>query len=310
MTLESSLLLIIQWLVVIISAPLSLGILQWCKARVQGRTVKIFQPYLDLYKLHNKTASKGMGYLPLSIIGPIFMLSIWLVLCFMLPSAVFIHEPSFYIADLLLIIFIIGLSHFVQSLIGMNVESPLGEMGSSRAMYLHTIMEPTLIIIMIGFSIESSKTDLHQIITGLQPMQLNHNMLLLSLWLVILAEAGRLPFDNPATHLELTMSEKAIELEFGGRQLAVLKLIEALRLTFLLLLMGAFITPRLLADISSGLSLRIFLLIALIPIKLILGCVILGLWEITRAKLRIRSLINPGIVALGLAITGILIGLI
>jgi formate hydrogenlyase subunit 4 len=126
-------------------------------------------------------------------------------------------------------------------------------------------------------------------------------LLLLGLLLVTLAEAGRLPFDNPATQLELTMFGKAIHLEYAGPQLALLEWAEALRLTFFLTLLANLFVPWFLA-VAGGNLWQNILLILLYPVKLLLLALGLALWESYQVKTRLRAVVTPAFFALVMAL--------
>jgi formate hydrogenlyase subunit 4 len=133
-------------------------------------------------------------------------------------------------------------------------------------------------------------------------------LMVLSVALVSLAEAGRLPVDNPASNLELTMFGKAIHLEYGGSQLALLEWAEALRLTFLITLLLNLLAPWLLASADRSLWLNV-LLVLLFPMKLLVVTVVLALWESLQAKMRLRAIVTPALTALAVAIIAVILAI-
>ncbi|MCL5994988.1 MAG: NADH-quinone oxidoreductase subunit H, partial [Chloroflexi bacterium] len=139
----------------------------------------------------------------------------------------------------------------------------------------------------------------------------NFILLAASLGLLILFEGGRIPIDNPATHLELTMANKAITLEFAGRDLALIEWAEMIKMTFLFVLFGDLFLPVLplpgsiLADEgwrAGGLS--VLLLVG----KVLALVIVLAVWELGQPKLRLRAVLIPALVAIALSVVAIIYG--
>jgi formate hydrogenlyase subunit 4 len=180
-------------------------------------------------------------------------------------------------------------------------------------MFIHVLAEPTLILLVYALALSAHTTSLSAIMRyhqDLGPIGLVVNpavwMILLGLVLVTLAEAGRLPFDSPGTHLELTMVGKAIHLEYAGTHLALLEWAESMRLTFFLTLLLNLFFPYLLASPETGTTIKV-ILVVLYPFKLFVLILLLALWEMTRVRLRLRALGEPAVMALVFALVSIFI---
>src|SRR5207244_927155 len=161
--------------------------------------------------------------------------------------------PPFYSGfiplDLVTVVYLLGLARFALALAGMDTGTPFGGMGSSREMFINVLAEPVLILIIIALTLQRHTTDLTSIFSGSSLVGTVFNVAaLLSLWLalafVAIMDNGLLPIDNPSTHLELTMIQKALHLEYSGRNLALIEWGEAMRLTFFLTLLGDLLIAR------------------------------------------------------------------
>jgi formate hydrogenlyase subunit 4 len=294
-----------------------------------------FQPYWDIWKYFHRrgvvpeTASWIFSAAPFIIFG-CYLLIASLVPVVYLPSRNPLVDPAGGppLADFLVIVFLVGLAQFTLALAGMDSGSPYGGMGSSREMFMHILAEPVLILIAYALALNARTTSLSGTMvlpdaTGHIENQSGVQMILLALLdtftrfsdplliliglalvLVMLAEAGRMPFDNPASHLELTMVSKAVQLEYSGYNLALIEWAEALRLTFFMTLLVNLFLPRWLITINTPFWLAVILLL-LYPLKLWGVVTGLALWEETRARMRLRGLVTPGVLALVFAIFAI-----
>lgn len=312
---------IAQMLFFIVVSPVILGTLRWIKARLQGRSgPRIYQPYLDLWKLFHKRPVIPYVSSWVFIAAPLIVFACYCFLGLITPI-VYLPETNDLInnpfgpplADLLVIVYILGFTHFALGLAGMDSGSSFGSMGSGREMFINMISEPALILATYALAINTHTTSLPIIMRYCAQINLVEFVNNPSLWLiflalftVMLAEAGRIPFDNPSTHLELTMIGKAISLEYSGPFLALLEWAEAMRLTFFLTLIVNLLTPFFLASGSVS-PIDLLRAIGLYFLRIVLIMLALVLWELTRAKLRLRALVNPGGMALAFSILAIFV---
>jgi len=294
---------LLQTSVFALISPAVIGTLQWIKARLQLRQgPPPWQLYLDLIKLLRLPP----GLQP-ETTSWIYVISPFTVfICYLLLA---LATPPFYLGftlfDLVTVVYLLGLARFTLALAGMDAGTPFGGMGSSREMFINVLAEPLLILIILALTFQRHTTDLMGIVTtAFPPHQGISNPIfslaaLLLLWLalafVTIMDNGFLPIDNPSTHLELTMIQKALHLEYSGRNLALIEWGEAMRFTFFLTLLGDLLIAR--TTVPGGV-----LLPTLYVAKLLIGVVLLAMFEITQIKLRLRRVVIPWGAALLLAI--------
>ena len=214
--------------------------------------------------------------------------------------------------DLVLSIYLLGLATFAMGLGGMDSGASFGHMGSSRSLFVHVLVEPGLILSLAALALYWHTTDPASIVVQTQSLGiggvLKHPALLLvGLCLVILAlaEAGRLPFENQETNLELTMGELAVGIEYGGRRWAAIKLAEMLKMLFLLTLLIDLFVPSFLVPLQSPLAALLSVIAYLI--KLCIAMALLAIWESLQGQLQLRAAIRPATVAACLALCSIVL---
>jgi formate hydrogenlyase subunit 4 len=305
----------LQGIVLILIAPAVTGLLHFFKARSQGRRRRawnIVQPYRDLFKLLRKPAVRTVSTSWVFALAPSALFASYGVLVFLVPVFQSISPIP---GDLIFVVYVLGLARFVFSAAGLDAGAPFGGLGSGRAMFLHFLTEIGLIPVVAALMIRSGSVSLNDLFAEHQKLGVAgffaHPELMLlglSLALLILLEAGRIPIDNPPTHLELTMAHKAIALEYAGRDLALIDWAEMIKLTFLLtLLAGLFvpfpITPNFMrgSDVVEG-----GLILAGYTLKIIALTLLLSVWEMGQPKLRLRAVAGRGLTAMALSLTAII----
>jgi formate hydrogenlyase subunit 4 len=317
MTARLLLLQIIQGSLYLALAPLIIGLLRWAKARLQSRQGPTwYQFYLDLIKL--------LGKRPVVPANVNWVFSAAPAVVFACYAALGFLSPVFYLpgpntsgpGDLLLLVYLLGLARLVMGLAGMSSGAPLGGLGSSRELFLHVVTEPTLFLLAGALSLKWHTTDIPSLIWAYRGSQWLEAYAYPSSWFVFLAlalvtlnEAGRLPFDNSATHLELTMFGKAIHLEYAGPSLALLEWAEALRLTFLLILLSNLSMPWLLAVAGNGLGENAMLALFWFA-KLLLLVLVLAVWETLQLKVRLRAILAPAATSLVMTLVAAMLAVI
>ena len=214
--------MLLQAVVIVALAPLIQGFIQWCKARSQNRRGPApWQPYHNLFKLLGKDMVTPQTASWITTVTPF--------ICFGAAFAVAALAPVFPdknsgVADLLLVVYLFGLSRFVLALAGLDTGSSFAGMGSSREMYLAVLVEPAFLLAILAAASGAGTTELGAM-TGdalKHSFTLPYVLAAVAFFLVTVAECGRIPVDNPDTHLELTMFQEAMLLEYSGRQLALL----------------------------------------------------------------------------------------
>jgi formate hydrogenlyase subunit 4 len=279
-------------------SPLSVGVVRWLKARLQGRRGPgPLQPYRDLWKLLRIRPSLPRSASGIFLIVPPVVFTCFLLLGYALPAVAVPDGPGI---DLLLVVGLLGLAKFAGALAAFDASAPFGPMSSGRQWFIHVLAEPALLMAIYVFAMSRASTNLPLLAAGGGTAPLSQPTILLAtgaLGVVLLAEIGRVPFDNPGTHLELTMIEEGTKLEYGGRALALMSWADAMKLLFGLSLVAFLVLPPGPADPSAPLSLLAGLVVYLVKIAILL--VVLVGWEMTRGKLGLRAVVAPLLLATG-----------
>jgi formate hydrogenlyase subunit 4 len=281
-------------------APLSVGVVQWLKARLQGRRgPNPLQEYRDLWKLLHILPTRPDSASPVFLCAPAIVFTSYALLGLTLPTVVVPAGPGI---DFLLVIGLISLAKFVTALAAFDAGSPFGPMSAGRQWFIQVLAEPALLVVAYIFALSAGTTNLSRLVSpsarlGLLVRQPTIAIALGALLFVLLAEAGRLPFDRPGTHLELTMIEEGTMLEYSGRALALMSWAYAMKLTFVLSLVAFLALPP---GSGSRLSLaQAALSVVFYLVKL--GTLLFGLalWETVRSKMRLRAIHPQLILAAG-----------
>ncbi len=280
----------IQVAVMVAIAPLLVGLMRQTRARIEGRVgAGVLQPWRDLRKLLSKETLSAQGTGRASVDGPLVLLASSLVVCALIPlvgAVSFTSVPS----DLFVVVSILLVGTVALALVGLDSGTAFGGMGSSRHMTIAALVEPTVLVSVYALSIPVGSSELSRIVQArihdpvsvASPVSL---LALVALAIAVVAETGRLPVDNPSTHLELTMVHEAMVLESSGRDLGWLELGSWLRLAALLGLLGSLLIPWGVATEVSVVSLVIGV-IALVVKLLVLGSAVAAA-EVFMAKLRL-----------------------
>jgi formate hydrogenlyase subunit 4 len=225
----------LQTLLAVALAPGLVGLIRWLKARLQGRRgAAAWQPYLELRKLFGKecvvshTASWIFHATPFVVVGTAA------VAVAMVPLVHAPAEPRAF-GDLFALVYLLLLGTFFLALAGLDTGSPFGGMGASREMMVVALTEPTMAIAIVALAINAGSTGFagivaHTIAEPARALGPGHLLGFAALFVATLAETGRLPVDNPSTHLELTMIHEAMVLEYSGPYLALIEWGAALKL--------------------------------------------------------------------------------
>ena len=260
--------IILQTALLLLLAPLVSGCIKNWKARLQTRRgPRITQPYYDLAKFLRKdmVVSEHASWVFSAAPYVVFVTS--LLVGLMVPM-VTSQAPLSLFGGVLAIIGLLALGRFFLALGGLDPASTFGGMGSSREMTIAAMAEPALMLAIFTVAITAGSTDLSRMAADMQGpgwklLNPAHLLAFIALFIVLLAETGRVPVDNPATHLELTMIHEAMLLEYSGRYLALLEWGSAIKqLVLMSILVNVFLPTGLAADWSLpslGLGLVLFL---------------------------------------------------
>lgn len=219
--------LIIQLLVVPMVSPLGIGLIKKIKAKLQNRQgASVFQPYKDLWKLLHKDEIISADASWIFRYAPFIIFTVTLIVGASIP--IFASFPRHTVSsDMLVIIYTLSIGTFFIALAGMDTGSAFGGFGSSREMTLSALAEGGLVFSLLTLALLAGTTNLFQIsqtITASYGRSLLPVLLAFSGFsIVLLSETTRFPFDNPATHLELTMIHEAMIVEYSGKRLALME---------------------------------------------------------------------------------------
>jgi formate hydrogenlyase subunit 4 len=279
-----------QWFIVVLGAPLLVGFIRKTKARLQGRQGPgVLQPYRNLRKLFIKEVVISENTSWIFRFTPYVVIGAMLVAALIVP-VITTAGGQHSLGNIILLMYLFLLATFFLALAGLDAGSSFGGMGSSREMAVAALAEPTVMIAIFAISLRAGTTGLSELISlsaadGLLLLDPGHLLAFCSFFIVALAETGRLPVDNPSTHLELTMIHEAMILEYSGRYLALIEWASAIKLFLFLTLLGNIFVPWGIAATMQPGALALATL-ALVT-KLGVLAVSLALLETSVAKLRL-----------------------
>lgn len=294
---------ILQAILILMLAPFLVGILRVVRARTAGRRgPSPLQPYRDLRRLWSKERLIADTSGPLYRLAPVLILAAVSLAAILLPTASR-DIVSAGLADMLAIIGLLSLARAIQLLAGLDNGTAFAGIGAGRELLITVAAEPVLLIGLMSV-VQIAGTTNPATISGVLSggrIDISLALALVALVLAALAEAGRMPFDNPSTHLELTMVHEAMVLDYSGRDLACIEAAQAVRLTTLIALIAAIFLPFGVAAPGDWVGAAIGLPIWIA--KMIGIALAIGIGEATVAKLRVFRV--PELLALSL-LTGLL----
>ncbi len=281
---------LLQVILVLLGGPLLLGLMRKVRCRMEGRVgPPIRQPLLDLRKLARRERTRPEHASWVFALAPVVLVATTLVIAAIAPLLA--TDPAFgWSADLFAVVFLLLFGSVSLALGALDTGTAFGGMGASRAMTIGALAEPALLVAILALSIPAHTSNLPAIVTRslAHPGWLaspERILALVAFVIVIIAESGRLPVDNPSTHLELTMIHEAMVLEYAGPDLALVKLAESMRLVVLLALLADLFIPWGIAT-APGPSHLAVALMAIVGKVAVLGAA-LAAFEVTVAKLRL-----------------------
>ena len=280
---------VIQVLVVTAGAPLLVGALRTLKARLVGRRgPRVLQPYANLAKLLRKEAVVSTTTSWIFRVTPYVLFSTMVAAALIVP--LLLARPVLDFAGLVLLMYLFVLGTFFLALAGLDAGSAFGGMGSSREVAVAALAEPTIMVAILALALRAETTNLGAIVERFARDPLlaanpGHLLAFSALFIVMLAETGRLPVDNPATHLELTMIHEAMVLEYSGHYLALVEWAAAMKLFLFMTLLANLFFPWGMPAAAAPLTILLGLLV--LAAKLAVLTVGLALLETAMAKLRL-----------------------
>ncbi|HET9947036.1 MAG TPA: NADH-quinone oxidoreductase subunit H [Patescibacteria group bacterium] len=298
-------LIILKFILLPLLSPLMVGIVRKVKALMQNRQgARIYQPYFDLWKLFHKdeVISPDASWIFFATPYILFGLSILVLVAVPVFGSV---ESLIPFSDFLVVIYMVAAATFFLALSGIDVGSAFGGFGSSREMTLAALTEGVLLFALLPVALLTHTTNLALMATYAANLPVTSYFAVITAFLgyiiAMFSETGRIPFDNPATHLELTMIHEAMILEYSGKRLALIEWASANKLLFFALLGVNMFFPKGLTQAGDPMALLSAFGISVF--KTILLLVVIAVAESSVAKFRLFRL--PDIL-----LTGFILGII
>lgn len=290
-------------------APLLSGWVNQCRAWLQNKSAPpLLQPYRLLHKLFHKESVVATAASPLFRAAPYIVFGCMLLACAIVPT-LSTDLPLAAAADAIALVGLFALARVFVSLAAMDIGTAFGSMAARREMLIGFLAEPALLMALFSASLISHSTSLATIVDTLSQREfaLYPGMAFagVAFTMVSLAENARVPIDNPATHLELTMIHEALILEYSGRHLALIEWAASLKLFAYSCIGLALFFPWGIAEAQAPLAL--LLALPLLVFKLAIGGVALAVLETLNAKMRIFRVPEFLATAFLLAVIGMLV---
>ncbi|MCX9014094.1 MAG: NADH-quinone oxidoreductase subunit H [Candidatus Methanoperedens sp.] len=284
---------VIQVIVILALAPLLSGIINKIKAFFQIRKGPgIFQPYYDLAKLMRKDSVVSENVSWIFHAAPIISFAAMLTAGLIIP--IFISGMPFgFAGDIIAVVYLLALARFFTALASLDAGSSFGGMGGSREMFVASMVEPALMLSIFAVALNVGSTNLGYISqtvsnAGLSAVSPYHLLAFVAMFIIAIAETGRIPVDNPSTHLELTMIHEAMILEYSGKQLAIVELGAMIKQLLIYALLANIFFPWGIAQSISAAGITVALIVFVIKI-VVLGAM-MAMVETQTAKWRLFRL--------------------
>lgn len=286
--------IIFQLFIIIALAPLLSGIMKKVKAFFQIRKGPgVLQPYYDILKLLQKDSVVSTNVSWIFHAAPIVSFVAVLAAGLLIP--IYITQLSLgFAGDLIAVIYLFALARFFTALASLDAGSSFGGMGGSREMFIASLVEPALMLSIFAVALNVGSTNLgfiSQTVSGLgfdamSPYQI---LAFVALFIIAIAETGRIPVDNPATHLELTMIHEAMILEYSGKQLAIVELGAMIKQLLIFSLLANIFFPWGIVTQNAGAAEYVLALLIFV-LKIIIIGITMAIVETSTAKWRLFRL--------------------
>jgi formate hydrogenlyase subunit 4 len=293
-----------QMFLVLLLAPLLTGVVRKVKARLQRRQgASIWQPYRDLRRLLGKDVVLAENASWLFRVLPYMIFAVTWVAAALVPT--FATGLLFsWSGDLIVITALLGTARFLQAIAAMDVGTAFGGIGASREVMFASLAEPAMIMTVFSVALIAGSTQLSTVadymLSGQAGLRVSLALALVAFVIVAVAENARIPVDNPATHLELTMVHEAMVLEYSGRHLAMIELAASLKLLLYISLIACIFAPFGMTPGHAGLSAYVLGGVAYVA-KLAVAALLLATFETSIAKMRVFRV--PGFIGVALMLS-------
>ncbi|VBB06770.1 nadh:ubiquinone oxidoreductase subunit 1/f420h2 oxidoreductase subunit h [Lucifera butyrica] len=270
-------------------APLVEGLIKKCKAYLQNRRGSpVLQPYYDLWKYWSKSSVVSPTTSWIFHAAPL----LYFAAVFAAAGMVAAGGAGFRSVDMLLLIYVFAFGRFWLALASLDAGSSFGGMGGSREMYVSVLVEPALILAFLTVALRAGTTRLADMAAAAaaSPFALSYLLAAIAFFIITIAETGRIPVDNPDTHLELTMIHEGMILEYSGRYLGLIYWASMVKQAVVLVLFVLLFLPWGAAFFAGTPGAP-----AVLMLKVILTAILLAVVETGNAKMRLFRL--PGFLA-------------
>lgn len=302
--------ILVQLAVITLMAPLVNGIIRKIKAFTQKRRgAPVLQMYFDLYKLMKKSSVVSETSSWIFRATPYIVVSTAIAAALLVPVTTKL-SPDIFPGDVIMLVYVLALGRFFMMLSGLDTGSTFGGMGSSREAMISSLIEPSILVSVFTVGLVAGTTSIPGIMQatkglGIPLAQPVFIMVFLAILIIIIAETSRIPVDDPATHLELTMVHEAMILEYSGRHLALMELGASVKqLVFITLLVNICLPLDWLIGTTGVAAVIISLLLYII--KVVFTAVLIAIIEVGTVKLRFFSVPNLAALSFILAFIGFL----
>lgn len=307
---SSILYIVVQLLVIILIAPFVNGVIKKVKAFTQKRRgAPLLQMYYDLYKLFKKNAVVSETASWIFKAAPYVVFSTAVAAALLVPATTML-APKGIPGDIILLVYLMALGRFFMTLAGLDTASTFGGMGSSREAMISSLMEPSIMVSLFTAGLVAGTTSINGIMQVTKGMAIPMEqpvfiVIFLAVLIIIIAETSRIPVDDPATHLELTMVHEAMILEYSGRHLALMELGASVKqLVFITLMVNICLPHDQLISITGIAAIIVSLLLYFI--KVVFIAVLIAIIEVSTVKFRFFSVPNLAALSFILAFIGFL----
>jgi formate hydrogenlyase subunit 4 len=295
-------------------APLFVGWIAQCRAWLQNRTAPpLTQPYRKLRKLFHKDAALATHASPLFRTTPYVLFGTMVLAAAIIPSLA-TDLPFARAADAIALIGLFATARVFLALAAMDIGTAFGTLGARREMMIGFLAEPALLMVLFNAFLLYGSTALPSLVDGYatHPSVIDPSVVFaaIAFVMVLLAENGRIPVDNPTTHLELTMVHEAMLLEYSARHLALVEWATSLKLFNYACIGFALFVPWGIAIHGADGSGAMLIAVAALIAKLAIAGAVLALIETVSAKLRIFRAPEYLAMAFLLAVLGLLVHLL
>ena len=275
--------IILQITFFLIAAPLLSGLITKVKNNLRMRKgPSVLQPYYNLAKLFSKDEVISETASWIFRITPFVVFSSTLVAAILIPVFIF-TTPAYKIGDFFVLVFIFSLGRFFLALSALDTASSFGGMGASREMFISSLIEPALCMVILAVSLQFGSTNISAF-SGGHAVTVSCVVAALALFLISLAETSRIPVGNQKTHLELTMLHEGMVLEYSGRSLALIEMASYLKQMIFFFLIAQIIFP---IGLPSSNFARIILWVLWYLVRIGIIAVSVALVEVAVAKMRL-----------------------